>query len=399
MKIGVPLLALVLVLTGAGVYLFTQRDQFGSALPLLKLAPALIEDDLPFSVPDGFAVSLVSDDVPGARVLGRDPIGTLVVSLTSLGTLVALPDADADGRIDSIETILEGLDSPHGFTFLCDPTPVEGSPLQGCRLYVAEEGAVTSYLYDAHTRTAQFDEKIADLPEGGGHSTRTLLPHPDGRLLVSIGSSCNVCEESDERRAAIYAIDLSTKEMKPFATGLRNTVFMAIEPVSGAIWGTDMGRDFLGDDLPPDEVNILREGSWYGWPWFYGKNTFDEQFRPGVIPSFVQDASPSHLDIPAHSAPLGLAFVPEEGWPEDMWYDLLVAYHGSWNRSSPTGYKIVRFPLDARGMPEGPAVDFMTGFIGESGIYGRPVDIIAMPGGSLWISDDRAGAIYRIRRI
>ena len=125
----------------------------------------------------------------------------------------------------------------------------------------------------------------------------------------------------------------------------------------------------------------------------------DEKSRPGVVPSFVQDASPSHLDIPAHSAPLGLAFVPEEGWPEDMWYDLLVAYHGSWNRSSPTGYKIVRFPLDARGMPEGPAVDFMTGFIGESGIYGRPVDIIAMPGGSLWISDDRAGAIYRIRRI
>jgi glucose/arabinose dehydrogenase len=222
--------------------------------------------------------------------------------------------------------------------------------------------------------------------------------HPDGmRILISVGSSCNVCEEEDSRRAAVLSYDLQTDTVSTFATGLRNTVFMATHYVTGDIWGTEMGRDMLGDDIPPDEVNVLAEGAWYGWPWFYGKNIEDLDFSPNARPSFVKQAVESHLDIPAHSAPLGIAFVPEEGWPEEFWYDALVAYHGSWNRSTPTGYKIVRFPLDARGMPEGSAVDFMTGFFtGTDEILGRPVDVIAEPGGSLYISDDRAGAVYRV---
>jgi glucose/arabinose dehydrogenase len=268
---------------------------------------------------------------------------------------------------------------------------------------VAESHRVIAYKYDADTYTASSGETLLSLPDDGGHNTRTLLLHPDGtRLLVSVGSSCNVCEENDPRRASILAVDLTTKEVTTFAKGLRNTVFMTIHPVTGETWGTDMGRDNLGDDIPPDEVNILRADGNYGWPTCYGKNIHDAEFDTKTYiraPCSEPFETPSHIDIPAHSAPLGLAFIPEEGWPEKYWYDLLIAYHGSWNRSVPTGYKIIRIPLDAHGAPEGEPVDFMTGFMtGDGTVLGRPVDIQAEPGGILYITDDRAGVVYRITR-
>jgi glucose/arabinose dehydrogenase len=179
-------------------------------------------------------------------------------------------------------------------------------------------------------------------------------------------------------------------------------VFMTTHPVTGDIWGTDMGRDNLGDDVPPDEVNILREGGNYGWPSCYGKNIHDTNFDKNTYfraPCQEPFEVPSHMDLQAHSAPLGLAFVPEEGWPEEYWHDLLVAYHGSWNRSVPTGYKIVRFNLTPQGEQIGAPQDFMANFRTSDGtIYGRPVDILVEPGGSLYVTDDKAGAIYYVFR-
>ena len=170
---------------------------------------------------------------------------------------------------------------------------------------------------------------------------------------------------------------------------------MAIHPVTGEIWGTDMGRDLLGDDVPPDEVNIIREGGNYGWPICYGKNIHDADFDKNTYirnPCMEPFEQPSQIDIPAHSAPLGIAFIPEEGWPEEYWHDILVAYHGSWNRSVPTGYKIVR--IDEHGI----ATDFMTGFMDGGEVLGRPVGLLVEPGGALYISDDRAGVIYKVAR-
>lgn len=364
-------------------------------------------ESLPFVLPDGFSARLFADGVPGARVITRDPKGALLVSLTSEGKVVVLPSLDGDRKADRIVTVLDDLNNPHGLVVRCSETGFESADQDDCTLYVGEEQRVAAYRYDADTYSATFEKEIAELPEGSGHYTRTLMLHPDNkRLLVSVGSSCNICEEKDTRRASILAIDLESGEAKEFASGLRNTVFMTTHYVTGDIWGTEMGRDNLGDDLPPDEVNIISPSKSsgqnsvpnFGWPYCYGQAIRDATFRLDESTN-CSDTITSHIDIPAHSAPLGIAFVPEEGWPEEWWYDALIAYHGSWNRSTPTGYKIVRFPLDAKGDPEGAPVDFLTGFMDQNGsVSGRPVDILLEPGGVMFVSDDKAGKIYRISR-
>jgi glucose/arabinose dehydrogenase len=381
------------ILRGAGI-------SFAGLLPLVRPARAIPphDEELPFRLPPGFTVRLYSDDVPGARVMVRDPAGSILVSLTRAGSVAALRDKDGDGVAEDITEVIGGLNKPHGLAFVCDEFGA-----RPCELYIAEEDAVRVYAYDAENRKATLRDTLITLPFGAGHSTRSLLLHPDGkRLLVSIGSSCNVCAEDDDRRAAILAVDLATKESDLFATGLRNTVFMETHYVTGEIWGADMGRDLLGDDLPPEEINVLREGKDYGWPYCYGKNIQDSTVHAEVSKQCVRTSVASHIDMQAHSAPLGLAFVPEDppasGWPEEYWYDLLVAFHGSWNRSVPTGYKLVRIPLDARGNQEGPIADFMTGFMQDGEVLGRPTGLLIEPGGVLYVADDRAGAIYRITR-
>jgi glucose/arabinose dehydrogenase len=310
----------------------------------------------------------------------------------SQGRVVALPDKDKDGVVDAVVTVIDGLNRPHGLAFRCAPE---------CRLYIAEEDRVNVYFYDQKKLKAVKEKKIADLPSGGNHVTRTLLflpkPHDD-QLLISVGSSCNVCVEKDWRRAKVLVVDAEGGSLKPFASGLRNAVFMTIHPKTKKVWVTEMGRDWRGDDLPPDEINIIEQGRNYGWPFCYGKDVHDMDFDPSKTnPCREPETFPSFIDIPAHSAPLGLAFFPEEGWPKEFLNDLLVAYHGSWNRRIPTGYKIVRYQLDREGRYLG-VEDFITGWlIKDATALGRPVDIMIRPGGTIFVSDDKAGVIYRIR--
>ena len=324
----------------------------------------------------------------------RDQNGNMLVSLTKEGRVVALPDLDGNGKADRAVTVLEGLKQPHGILVSC-------ASEAACILYVAETGELKAYAYDVDTHTATYAETLATFPTGNGHYTRTLLMHPNGRqLLASVGSSCNACDEAHPMRATVQSIDLATKQIRTFATGLRNTVFMALNPVGGTIWGTDNGRDVIGDDIPPDEVNVIAEGNDYGWPVCFGKNVPDEDFESKKGKT-CPVSTPSAIDLPAHAAALGIAFIPEEGWPEDWRHDLLIAYHGSWNRSEPAGYKVVRIDMDQNGRYAGGAeTDFLTGFLApgakEDEAIGRPVGVLAEPGGTVYVSDDRAGAIYRI---
>ncbi|OGI61775.1 hypothetical protein A2645_00570 [Candidatus Nomurabacteria bacterium RIFCSPHIGHO2_01_FULL_39_9] len=348
---------------------------------------------LPLKLPEGFSISIFAKNLGGARVLTFDPKGNILISVPSEGKVFALIDKNKDGLGDENKVIVEDLDRPHGMAFRC---------LETCKLYIAETNQVAEYDYDKESLKAINKKKLFDLPVGGNHFTRTIIfePYPnDSKMLISVGSSCNVCNENDSRRAKILEYDFNTKKLETFASGLRNSVFMNIHPVTGDMWATEMGRDLLGDDIPPDEINIIKKGKNYGWPICYGKNIHDDNFDKNVYfrnPCLEPFETESYIDIQAHSAPLGLAFFPEEGWPEEYWYNLLVSYHGSWNRSAPTGYKIVRYKLDEKGNYLGQA-DFISGWLDEKGnVYGRPVDILIQPNGIIYISDDKAGIIYKV---
>lgn len=367
--------------------------------------------NMPLNLQSDFSISIFAKDLNGPRVLLRDAAGHILVSLPQEGKVVALPDNDREGTADAVVNVVSGLNKPHGLAIRCGDTPK-------CTLFVAEMTRVDAYDYDSESMKVSNKLKLVDLPGAGGHSTRSLLlltPPEGDKLLVSIGSSCNVCIEDDPRRAKILIMNTDGTGVKTYASGLRNAVFMAQRPIDGRIWATEMGRDLLGDNLPPDEINILEEGKNYGWPTCYGKNIHDTEFDKNVYiraPCTEPFEVPSHIDIPAHSAPLGLAFIPEEGWPEEYRHNLLVAHHGSWNRDMPTGYKVVRYKLDADGNLAGGKgrnpEDFISGWLvtgkglplpaqASEAALGRPVDILALPGGTMYISDDKAGVIYRLQ--
>lgn len=403
------LVVLVLIIVYGGSFL---AQNIKGIIPLLKspksdIAVAIQKEQSPLTIPEGFSISIFADGLGKPRVLARDPVGNLMVSVPSDGKVYVLPDEDSNGVADEVVVAAEGLNKPHGLAQRCAPLDEEGTEYD-CVLYIAETNQVAIYSYDRKNLKASFKNKLTDLPVGGNHTTRTLLMHPNGEeLLISVGSSCNVCNEKDTRRGTVLSYSFDTKKTNIFAKGLRNSVFLRVHPNTRAVWASEMGRDLLGDDLPPDEINIIDEGKNYGWPTCFGKNIHDTDFDHNVYirnPCLEPFETQSYIDIPAHSSPLGLAFIPENSnWPEEYWNNLLVAYHGSWNRSVPTGYKIVRFLLDEKGnilrsLSDGSIVeDFVTGwFTDSSEVLGRPVDILIDPDGTMFVSDDRTGVIYRV---
>lgn len=328
-------------------------------------------------------VEIFAKDLPGARVMARDGFGGIWVSRPKYGavSLLEMSGSVVRQHYDAIT----GLKNPHGLAF--NPA--------GTELYVAEETSIKKYLVysDAPVQT------IATLPVGGRHVTRTIAWGPDDRLYVSIGSTCDVCIEKNPLHGTIISMRPDGTDQKTVATGLRNAVFFDWSYVDGQMYATEMGRDGLGDALPPDEINRIASPysarsavPHFGWPYCYGNRTTDTAFSETFDCSTTE---PPHINLPAHVAPLGMAFIPEEGWPEEWWYDMLVAEHGSWNSTEKVGYKIIRIPLDAHGNPEGEPVDFLTGFLQDDIVKGRPVDLMIEPGGTLYITDDGAGLIYK----
>lgn len=350
-----------------------------------ELPPGENKTDFPLQLPDGFVISVLVDNLPGARDIVQDSNGNLWVSQTSQGKISLI--SFNNGQVENVSTILQNLNKPHGLAFNTNDPFI---------LYFAEEDKVSSLIIYDKSKNLVI-EKIIDLPGGGRHSTRSLIFDKENNLYVSIGSTCDVCYEKDIRHGTIMQVDLANKILKPYAVGLRNSVFMALNPKDGNIWATEMGRDFLGDDLPPDEINIVMDGD-YGWPVCYGKNIHDTQFDKNIyIQNPCRDKKPSFIDLPAHSAPLGLSFIPEHGWPEEWQGNLLVAYHGSWNRSVPTGYQIVRFVFDGEtGVWE--SHDFISGWLTNNNqSLGRPAGVLAVPNGVIYVSDDKAGVIYEVK--
>ena len=381
-RVGIIFLSFIAVLSCVFAYLayttfanFARAEKTGFDLARLKAPP-------------GFHISIFAEEVDGARMMAFSPGGVLLVSESGEGKVVALPDPKHAGKAERTIPVLSGLNEPHGLAFY------EG------KLYVAENDKVRRYDWDEANLRASNPKPLADLPGSGGHSTRSLVFH-GSKMYVASGSSCNVCIEKDPRRAAVTEFNPDGSGQKIFAKGLRNAVGLAVNPKTDTVWVTVNGRDWLGDNLPPEVVlDLGKDGGDAGWPYCYGDRVPDSKFtKPGD--NRCKNVIAPKVQIQAHSAPLGLAFYEGSEFPAEYRNNIFVAFHGSWNRSVPTGYKVVRVKLDDKGQPQGGAEDFITGWLapGETkkGRWmGRPVGIVFGSDRAMYVSDDAAGVIYRV---
>lgn len=334
------------------------------------------------NLPANFNIEIYAGDLSAPRDLEYVSGGILLSSIPNKGQIVALVSRNQSEPPQS-KVILENLNNPHGIAYFDK------------YLFVAEETKVTRYLFDRTALELKFDKKLFDLPFGGRHITRSLAIDKDGILYVSIGSTCDVCVENNPFLASVIKSDIEGRNPQVFAKGLRNSVFIKLNPVTDDLWGTEMGRDFLGDYLPPDEINILKENNDYGWPYCYGDKVRDSKFENQNSVNCNNTVGPLY-EIPAHSAPLGLNFAESEKFNKDWLGDLLVSYHGSWNRSDPNGYKVVHLKVQDGKITD--AEDFISGWLVGSSAIGRPVDLEFDDQGNLFISDDKAGVVYRVWR-
>lgn len=336
----------------------------------------------PIRVPDGFQVNVYASGLRGPRLMDVGSDGTLLVAERDGGRVLALPDKNGDGQADASVTVADGLARPNS-VFVYSGTVIVG-----------EQGQITQVRLGEDYKSSARKVLVPDLPSGGIHNSKTAAVGSDGRLYVAMGSTCNVCSENDERRAAVSAYDLDRSGGSIFAKGLRNAVGMAVNPWTGEMWASNNGRDLMGDDVPPETVYALKEGGDYGWPRCYAGDIPDPDFGKGA--DACAGVEPPVVEMQAHMAPLGIAFYKDGNFPPPYNNSLYVALHGSWNRSSKVGYKVMQVPLKD-GHVAGEAVDFATGFLAADDLVsGRPAGVAVGKEGSLFISDDKAGFIYRV---
>jgi glucose/arabinose dehydrogenase len=339
------------------------------------------------SMPDGFVINEFAR-VGGARFMALGPDGAVYVSRPRAGEVIRLVDADGDGEAESQTVPVSRLNRPHGLAF------------HGGYLYIANTDGVVRVRVGADGKAAGDAERVVSYSAGGAHWSRSIAFGADSAMYVAIGSSCNLCVERTPDRAAVMRYDANGGGGRLFSSGLRNAVGIVMHPVTKQMWVTQNERDNIEpdhEDLPPEEINILQDGGNYGWPYCYGNRvpSPDTQFHD---PARCAGTIPPALAMQAHSAPLGIAFLDRATtFPADWRGDAVVAFHGSWNRSTPTGAKVVRVRVrDGRPVSY---EDFITGWQGANGRrWGRPVDVMVHKDGSLLISDDAAGAIYRVTR-
>lgn len=335
-------------------------------------------------VPEGFSVGVYAANIPKARILRFTRGGDLLVAVPNENKIVLLGrDANGDGKADSARTLMRDLNGPNGLDFF------EGW------LYIAEQDAIgrVPFDHDLGEMTGDYERIVTGLPAGENHWKKTLRFGPDDMMYVAMGSSCNVCIEADERRASLVQYQPDGTGEMIFARGLRNSAGFDWRPEDGAIYATDNGRDSLGDDFPPCELNKVEQGLHYGWPYANGDKVPDPDFGPGNEDKVAASIAPVH-GFRAHNAPLGIEFVRGTAFPEEYQGAAIVALHGSWNRSEKDGYKVVSLHFDDEGNIS--ERDFLSGFLHEGEVIGRPAEVAEGPDGALYISDDYAGAIYRV---
>jgi glucose/arabinose dehydrogenase/cytochrome c2 len=371
------------------------------------------------ALPPGFHIEPFVSGLTGPRKMLTAPNGDILVTEMTGGRVTVLHPSPDGRRAAGTDVYLQGLRQPFGLAFYPNAQHPEW-------LYVAETNRVTRYAYrvgDVKPR-GEAEIVVPQLPSGVGHSTRDIAFSKDGRqLFVSVGSGSNVAEtmskktpaeikswdaahglgaawDAETDRAAVLVFDAASPAAPViFATGIRNCVSLTVQPVSGALWCTTNERDVLGDDLVPDYSTRVKLGSFYGWPWYYMGSNEDPRLK-GERPDLAGKVSVPDVPYQAHSAALSMTFYEAShgnaAFPDAFAGDAIVGFHGSWNRSLRTGYKLVRVHM-RNGEPTGDYEDFLTGFVvDDSHVWGRPVATAELSDGSLLMSEDGNNVIYRI---
>lgn len=337
-------------------------------------------------VPAGFQVNVFAHSFREPRWLAVAPNGDVFVADSEAGEVIVLRDPQHTRGAQQREIFADELDRPFGIAFRED------------YVYVGNTNEVVRFRFDPKmSKRLGEAEPILDLPHGG-HSTRSLAFSADGaKLFIGVGSRSNVSIEADQRRAAVLVCDPDGKNARIYASGLRNPVGLAIGPGTGQLWTSVNERDGLGDDLPPDYFTSVRDAGFYGWPYSYIGDNVDDRVKPQRMDLVARAIIPDVL-VGAHTAALQFAFYTGKQFPESYRGGAFLALHGSWNRSTRSGYQVIFIPFK-NGKPAGDPVAFLTGFVpdpGAASVYGRPVGVAVAPDGALLVSDDGAGIIYRI---
>ncbi|RYZ07523.1 MAG: sorbosone dehydrogenase family protein [Myxococcales bacterium] len=355
-------------------------------------------EELPFdqaafealSLPEGFSINVYRTGLGQARMLGvHGP--HVYVTQPMQGNVVRLIDEDGDGVAEDQAVVASGLPMVHGITFHEDDVYL-ANVHNVYRATVAADGS-----FDGLTSI------IADLPDGGQHALRTLGVGPDSLLYISVGSSCDACQEPNPEHATLLRSTLAGQPAgvrEIFASGLRNTIGFGWHPTTGALWGMDQGSDWRGDDLPPEELNAIEAGEKYGWPYCYADRQVDPiiQGPPGSTKAeYCATTTPPVLLNQAHQSPIGFAFYTGDTFPDRYQEGAFIAFRGSWNRKPATGYRVAFVPF-VEGEPQD-IEDFVSGFLNEAGTatFGRPAGIAVAPDGALLFTDDTNGIVYRVQ--
>ncbi|WP_076543256.1 sorbosone dehydrogenase family protein [Shewanella sp. UCD-KL21] len=332
-------------------------------------------------LPPNFTIEVYAESVDNARQMALGDNGTLFVGSRRAGNLYALIDSNNDMKADRQIVVAKDLFMPSGIAFH------NGS------LYVAEVDKIWRYRdIEKHLPNVPAPELVYDkLPNKAHHGWKFIKFGPDGKLYIPVGAPCNVCE-SELPFASILKLDVETKQTTIVAKGVRNSVGFDFHPDTGELWFTDNGRDMMGDDLPDDELNHVTEiGQHFGFPYVHNADIADPEF---VNDKLAKLNTPPVLNLGAHVAALGMEFYQGQQFPASYKGDIFIAQHGSWNRSSKVGYRIMQVTLDGNKVSD--YQPFATGWLQGEQSWGRPVAVLTMADGSLLVSDDAANAVYRI---
>ncbi|MXV52393.1 glucose dehydrogenase [Pedobacter sp. HMF7647] len=339
-------------------------------------------------VPQGFKVAIAATSLGKPRMMAISDDGTLYVTRRDAGDILMLKDLDNDGRYETLKTAWGNFADVHGIA-------IHDGMLYGCssthlkRAKINPDGSLTDTV-----------TLLKDLPEGAQHNNRVIAFGADGKLYMTVGSSCNDCGETNPEHATMLVMNANGSDRRIFARGLRNTIGFDWQPQTKQIWGCDNGTDWRGDEIPPEELNQISEGKNYGWPQVFGKQQPDytREEPPGQsLAEFAKTTEPSVMEFPAHSAPIDFRFMTAaKTFPKDYQDDALVCWHGSWNRKNPEGYKVQRIIFE-NGRPT-KVEDFFSGFLSADGKsrFGRPAGLVFAKNGTLFISDDENGVIYSV---